>query len=344
MDREITQPIAIADAAGRLRRDAVGWARQPIFQCGFSPGVSRVERWSYWGVLNRECALTVLVADLGGLFGFALVSFVELRGESRPIDRLYLRPRGLPGFSGWLGDTTREDFVLDVPRLQLALLHQGETMRIESRARTLFGKTLAIDLVVDRPRAHETVNVLVPWDDERFHFTSKQQALATRGTVTLHNGRVFSFGPENQSFACLDFGRGRWPRSIDWNWGFASARLPSGQTLGFNLGGKWTDGTGVTENGVVLDGKLHKLSEPVDFRYDTRDFKKTWRIQSRDTDRVTLALTPIRHRAVRLPLGVIGAELHQMLGRYDGTVIDGDGKRIVVDDVVGLAESFRAYW
>lgn len=340
MEHEIKQPIAIADATGRLRRDAIGWARQPIFQCGLARGVSRVERWSYWGILNRECALTVLIADIGGLFGFALLSFVELRGDAPPVDRLYLRPRGLPVS---LGDTTREDFVLDVPRLQLALVHRDETMRIESRARTLLGKRIAIDLVVDRPLAHETVNVVVPWDDERFHFTSKQQALATRGSVTI-DGRVFSFGAANQSFACLDFGRGRWPRSIDWNWGFASARLPSGRTLGFNLGGKWTDGTGVTENGIVLDGKLHKLAEPVDFRYDTGDFLQPWRVRSRGTDRVALTLTPLRHRAVRLPLGVLGAELHQMLGRYDGTLVDGDGNRIVIDDVVGLAESFRAHW
>ena len=32
-----------------------------------------------------------------------------------------------------------------------------------------------------------------------------------------------------------------------------------GRVLGFNLGGAWTDGTGMTENGICLDGRLSKI-------------------------------------------------------------------------------------
>ena len=33
---------------------------------------------------------------------------------------------------------------------------------------------LAIDLVVARPAGHESLNVVIPWSERRFQFTSKQ--------------------------------------------------------------------------------------------------------------------------------------------------------------------------
>jgi hypothetical protein len=338
MEREITQPVDIAHPDGRLCRDAVGWARHPIHRTAFGAGVPRVARWNYWCLANRECALTLLFADVG-YAGIVLVSFADYAVPS-PVERLYVRPGGLP-FP--MPDTPRGDVSIDTRRLALAMRAVGdEEMRVEGHARTLLGKRLAIDLVVMRPPAHETINVLVPWDETRFQFTSKQQALPVRGTVRL-DAREYRFTEANDSFACLDFGRGRWPRGIEWNWAFASGRCGA-RTIGLNFGGTWTDGTGVTENGVVIDGRLHKVSDDVEFVFDRRAFMNPWRVRSRGSSRVDLRFSPMRQRSVNVPLGLAGVRLAQMMGTFSGTFEADGGERIEIADLVGLAEWLRARW
>jgi hypothetical protein len=333
VERELVAPVDLASVDGRLRPEALGWARHPLQRCNLMRGVSRFARWNYWCISSRTHALTLLIADVG-FFGSVLVSFLDFAARG-PVERVYVRPGGLPHE---LPATPRGDVVIDVSRLKLAMRTQGEQMRVEGEARTLFGKRIAIDLSVERPLGHETVNLIVPWDETRFHFTSKQQALPARGVVRV-GAHDHVFDASNQSFACLDFGRGRWPSSIEWDWAFASARH-DGRTIGLNLGGRWTDGTGVTENGMVVDGRVHKIADAVDFSYDRRDFMKPWRIRTRSESRVDLRFAPMRERKVKLPLGL--AELHQMMGVFSGTVVDDAGTRVVIDDMVGLAESVSA--
>src|SRR5882672_5131582 len=286
MEREIREAIDIADAEGRLVREAVGWARHPIFGCRLAPGLKRVHRWNHWCLTTRACALQITIADVGFL-GLVIVSFLDFAARS-PVERVYLRPRGLPAP---MPETPRGDIAISARRLSLEMRMHGEQMQIRGEARTLFGKRIAIDLLVDRPLAHETLNVLVPFDDTRFQFTSKQQALPVRGSVRV-DSREYRFEPAGEAFACLDFGRGRWPSRIEWYWAFASG-VRGGRTIGLNLGGKWTDGTGVTENGFVIDGRLQKISDDVDFEPDPRSFMWPWRIRTRGSGRVDLTFTPM---------------------------------------------------
>jgi hypothetical protein len=337
VERELTAPVDIAHPDGRLRREAVGWARHPIHRCNLPRGLPRVHAWNYWCVTSTEGALSLLVADVG-FAGFALVSFLDYAAGA-PVECVYVRPAGL---RDQMPPGPRGNVVVDARRLHLSMCDVGEELRIVGAARTLLGTRIAIDLSVERPLAHETLNVLVPFDDERFQFTSKQQGLPARGSVRV-GARAYHFGEDTESFACLDFGRGRWPRRIHWNWAFASCRR-DGRTLGFNLGGKWTDGTGVTENGVVLDGRLHKVAEPVDFDYDARAYRDPWRIHTREGGRVELRFVPMRERAVRIPLGLVSVDLHQMMGWFSGVLVDDAGERVAVDRVLGLAETFRGRW
>jgi len=59
------------------------------------------------------------------------------------------------------------------------------------------------------PAGHETLNVVIPWSDSLYQFTSKHQARLAHGTL--------------------------------------------------QVGGKWTVGTGATENGVFVDGRFSKI-------------------------------------------------------------------------------------
>lgn len=337
VERELTAPVDLIHPDGRLRPEAHGWARHPLQRCNIPRTMARAARWDYWCVTSRTSALTLLVADVG-YAGVVLVSFLDFAARA-PVERVYVRPRGLPSP---MPTSPRGDFAIDVARLRLSMRMVGDALHVVGRARPLLGPPLEVDLVIDRPASHETLNVLVPWDETHFQFTSKQQALPARGVVKV-GAREHRFGPDNQGFACMDFGCGRWPRRIEWDWAFASTRAGD-HTIGLNLGGRWTEGTGVTENGVVIDGRIHKVSEAVDFDYDRRDFMRPWRIRTRSGGRVDLRFEPIRERAVKVPLGLLAVEVHQMMGRFTGAVVDDHGHRVALDDVVGLAESVRGRW
>ena len=102
-------------------------------------------------------------------------------------------------------------------------------------------RPLSAHFIITTPPNHDTLNVVVPWDERTFQFTSKQNTLPAQGLVTIDGQKTLFDGP--QSFACLDFGRGIWPRNCRWNWGSASGNQ-NGRIIGLNLGGQWTDGTG----------------------------------------------------------------------------------------------------
>ena len=50
--------------------------------------------------------------------------------------------------------------------------------------------------------------------------------------------------PKPHSFATMDHGRGRWPYDARWNWG-AGSGFDGVRRMGLQVGGRWTDGTGV---------------------------------------------------------------------------------------------------
>ena len=82
-------------------------------------------------------------------------------------------------------------------------------------------------------------------------------------------------------FRCLisDAGFGR--VNARWNWAMASQRL-GGRRIGLNFGGQWTDGTGMTENAIFVDGQMTKVHEDVVFSLMTMKFYMTpWKIRTK---------------------------------------------------------------
>jgi hypothetical protein len=125
---------------------------------------------------------------------------------------------------------------------------------------------------------------------------------------------------EEDSFAVLDHGRGRWPYRMVWNWAAGSA---PGRAI--QLGGKWTDGTGMTENALFVDGRLHKIGEELAWHYDRADWLRPWRITG---ERVAAEFTPFHEKISRTELGVVGSETHQCFGHFrPSSAGDGDARR-----------------
>src|SRR4029079_17661801 len=125
-------------------------------------------------------------------------------------------------------------------------IHAGWTER-EGRPGRLGGP-------VGLPPGHESLNVVIPWSDELFNFTSKHQARAAEGVLVIGGERRPIGGGAGDAWGVLDGGRGRWPSEIAWNWGGGAGRVGN-HVIGLQVGGKWTGGTGVTEDGRLGRGR-----------------------------------------------------------------------------------------
>jgi hypothetical protein len=310
-ERELIEPVKLCTPDGRLDRAAVGWSRRPLHRCNLSGRFPRKKRWDWWGLTDEKWFITLLVADIDWLGG-ALLDVVDLE-TGRKFFRVAPRPFGagvrLPEEVGGAP--------IDCSGLGLSVEMAPCDGGVELRARA---SGVQLDVRVDR-RGRDTLNVVVPWDDRRFQFTSKQIGLPATGTITWGERTIQLDGAAN-----LDFGRGTWPSDTRWNWaaGF-------GRDLAFNLGGRWTDGTGVTENGLFINGRLHKISETV--RFDER--ANEWRIRS-DGSAVDLRFIPAHRRKIGFRPA---PRLHWCAGRFHGRILDQ-----TIDGLFGWAEDFAARW
>lgn len=323
-DRELTEAVALCTRDGRLAPEAPGWSRRPLHDCAIPGRWGRRKRWHHWCITTGRFAVTVTLADLDYLGIAALVAIDLERGTT--VRRFAARPLGLGAV------------LPDGPTGRVALRLPGLAFDLEDRiaGATLHaaGRGLSLDATITRPPGEDTLNVVVPWDERTFQFTSKQTALPARGALRI-GGRTVELGDD--ALATLDFGRGVWPYRTAWNWGAASG-VQDGRRIGFNLGARWTAGTGTHENAVTVDGRLRRLDDSVRFRYDRRDPLRPWQVAS-SSGEVELELTPSVGQRLRLPLGVIGAELDLCFGRYRGRIGD-----LVVRDLVGWAEELHARW
>jgi len=336
-ERELVRPVLECLPDGRLNPEAVGWSRVPLHRCNLRGRRLRQKRWDYWCVTSDTHLLSITYADLGYV-GLVNARFLDFASREQ-IDRPMMIPFAI-GFSQ--PDTVAGGdirFVRKGLRVEVLESKQATRLRVAFDAK---GHHVEGDVEIARPPGHETLSVLVPWDERHFQYTSKHNTRPATGHATV-DGRVYRFGPENQGFGTLDYGRGIWPWQGTWNWAAASG-VQRGRTVGLNLGGKWTDGTGTTENGLCLDGRLHKLSETLVWEYDRNDWMAPWRIRAPRSGRLDLAFTPFFEESMKLELGLIGNELHVCFGHFAGTLVSDEGEVLVVRDLVGWAEEHRARW
>ncbi|MFO7273974.1 MAG: DUF2804 domain-containing protein [Bacillota bacterium] len=330
---ELMEPVLLCIPGGRLNPGAVGWSRRPLHRCNLTGHWLRKKRWNYWAITTETHLFSLTVSDLdyAGL-GFAYFLDFETREFT---EQTVLHPfgRGLT-----LPEDVEGEVRFDDRRLRLYMRDDGTTIRLIAESPDFGGVPLKADFTVTRPPGQESVNVVIPWSRNRFQFTSKQEALPARGEVRLGERRIAFDG-----FACLDFGRGVWPYRAFWNWAAASG-VQGGRTIGLNLGGGWTDGTGMNENGIVVDGRVTKIHDDLRFDYDPSNFMRPWRIRTRETDQVDLLFEPFFERVARTDALVVRSEVHQMIGRFTGTVVTEAGERIAIERMVGWAEEHRARW
>jgi len=196
----------------------------------------------------------------------------------------------------------------------------------------------SIAVFAEKPAGHECLAVVVPWTDRRFQYTVKDVARCATGTIAI-DGEVYDL-PAGESWAVLDHGRGRWPYDITWNWGAGSGRY-RGSVIGIQVGGKWTDGTGATENAFFVDGRMHKIHDDVTWDYDQADFLSPWSVCGGGLD---ARFVPFYDRVARTNLGIIAAATDQCFGVWSGTFTTANGEVIPFEGIEGWAEHVHNRW
>jgi hypothetical protein len=335
-EKELITPTKLCRADGRLNPEAVGWSRTPLHTCNLSGRWPRKKRWNYWAVTTEEYLFSATVSnvDYSGLVFVYLADFANDLFEETTLIVPLGRGCDLP-------PTVNADVRFDGKGMHVAMLQAEHGVDLAVELDDFAGQPLSDRFAVTSPPGHETLNVVIPWNERTFQFTSKQNTLPAEGTVEWGGETKRFSGP--QSFACLDFGRGIWPRDCAWNWGSASGRQNGNRRIGLNLGGQWTDGTDHTENGICVDGRLTKISETLHWAYDKSDFNKPWRITA-PSGAVDLTFTPFMERVAASDLWLVKSEVHQMFGHYDGTITTADGETLTIHKLLGWAEDHVAKW
>lgn len=335
-EKEIVQQINLCDDKGRLNKESVGWSRNTLYDCNLKGRWLRKKKWNYWCIISPECLFSVTISN-ADYAGMVFTYFLDLKTK-KYIEKTIMTPFGKGCI---MPSKVHETVSFANKKMNVQLKAEGNDTHIISSSPDFNGEKMAADFIVKFPKNHETLNVVIPWNQKVFQFTSKEEGLPVEGFITVGNA-TYNFSKDN-TFACLDYGRGIWPYKVAWNWANASG-IVDGHTIGFNLGAKWTDGTGMTENALLIDGKLIKLSENVIYEYDKKNIMKPWTIKTEITDRVNLKFDPIYERIAKTNLFIIKSEIHQMIGYFSGEIAAGAEGKIKFEKIPGCAEDHFGQW
>jgi len=339
-EHEIAAPVDLCSTDGhRLNPAAKGWSRSILHRANLAGRWGRTKRWDYWAIQSEDFIVAVTIADIDYL-GLAIVDWIEPKTH-RSGGRSVMAPLGrgvaLPDDAA----TGRLEF--SSVKLRIAIDYGEDATDLMASWTEKDGTDANLTASVAAPPGHESLNVVIPWSETQFQFTSKHQARPAIGSVTVGDRTYELGGAAGDAWGILDIGRGRWPYQTQWNWGGGAGHATSGEVIGVQIGGKWTDNTGFTENGVIIDGHLIKIGEDLEWRYDWDQPLEPWQVRSQD-QALDLTLTPLHDRHANTNLGVLTNEVHQVFGHWTGTVPDGAGSTLSVDAILGFAEEARARW
>ena len=337
---ELTEPVDLCDDRGRLNPDAIGWSRQPLQRANLRGAYGRKKRWDYWCFHRKDLYVTVTFADVDYLGISSIWIYEPSSGFEVSVEPPSPFARGFHHveLTGVGTMSVRNGSV------RLRLEDRDDATYITATGSSKQGP-VSIDVRVDRPAAHESLNVVIPWSPTRFQFTSKSNTRTVTGTVSAGD-RTWELGEpgDEPTYAALDIGRGIWKYRNQWNWASASGRGTGGELVGLQFGGKWTEGTGQNENALCVDGRLHKIHNELEWHYDWDAPMSPWRVTDPVNDLVDVTLTPDYDRYGKTSIGVLSMEVHQCFGTWAGRIVAESGETVHFDGLHGFAEEARNRW
>jgi hypothetical protein len=337
-ERELTEPVDLCTPDGdALAPSARGWSRHPLHRANLLGHHGRNKRWDYWAILAGDLVVSAVYSDVDHL-GLADVWWVDL--ATGTTGGAGVAVRGAEGIDLPERPGTAP-LVVDRDGFGLSITDDGSGTWFAASWTERDGRPATLDAHVALPPGHESVNVVIPWSDHEFNFTSKHQARPASGELVVGDQR-WAIGADGDAWGVLDVGRGRWPHEITWNWGGGAGRVGE-HVVGLQVGAKWTAGTGCTENGLLVDGRLSKLGHELEWTYDWDRPLAPWRVVD-PGGQLDAVLTPRYDKHTDLRGRKRSSEVHQVFGTWAGRLRTDDGLELSFDGVQGFAEEARQRW
>ena len=353
---ELTEPVDLCTRDGRaLNPLARGWSRTPLHRANLRGRWGRTKRWDYWAVLAGDLVFGLVYADVDylGLVGVWWCDLSTGRSGGRDVAVPFARGIHVPERSGdaplvYSSRHLNARFAPFGPGTGAEGRFGGRGTRLKLDWSERDGTPASLDVFIDEPEGHDSLSVVIPWNRRTFQFTTKDQALPAVGRFRLGDEQTdFGTRPDRPdlgpAWGVLDVGRGRWPYSTRWNWGGGAGTADTGERIGLQFGAKWTEGTGFTENGITVDGRLHKIGRELRWEYDWDQPMLPWRVVD-PGGALDVTLTPRYDKHTGTNAVLLRTEVHQVFGTWSGTVVGEDGAERTLHDAQGFAEESRSRW
>ena len=119
---------------------------------------------------------------------------------------------------------------------------------------------------------------------------------------------------------------------------------PTSTSSASSSAAKWTEGTGFTENGVIVDGRLTKLGHELRWTYDWDDPLTPWRVERSRRPARRSMLTPRFDKHTKVEALVLRSETHQVFGTWSGSFTTDEARSLTLEGLQGFAEESRSRW
>jgi len=341
--KRILTPGPLHDGLGRLVE--TGYATELIKtydRRSVAAKRRRIKEWDYYAICTDHFALALTI-DHNGYMTMDSISFLDFDQNAQTTKSVmglpFLSPRELPATSA------KGNVCVKTKDYMLSFENDGRCRRLTGFMNDFSGKKpimFTLELT-DAPK--ETMVIVTPFRDhpEAFYYNQKINCLRVEGVITLGE-KEYHCDPAN-TFAVLDWGRGVWTYDNTWYWGSASG-LVEGVPFGFNIGYGFGDTSAASENVLFFDGKIHKLSQVtfgIPMREGKEDYLSSWKFTS-DDGRFEMRFRPVMDRAAKVNVGIICSDQHQVFGKFNGTVVLDDGRKLQINNLMGFAEKVRNKW
>ncbi len=318
-----------------------GYATTPLFiydRNDITASKWRIKEWDYYAILQDDFGISCVIADLGysAMISAVFLDFVNKKVFKKTKLLWFVFGKLKLPWSSETGDVSYhgDGFDFDFIRLKdKRLIH----MAIKN---FLPGRDIDADLELEA-LPDESMVIATPFNSNRkaFYYNQKINCMPAKGSVKLGtDDYVFQ---QKKAFGVLDWGRGVWTYKNTWYWASLSG-LVDNERFGFNLGYGFGNTAKASENMLFYAGKSHKLDQ-VEFLIEEPDFMKPWRFVDNE-GRLDLTMEPLLDRQDSMNLVIIKNLGHQVFGKFYGSAILDDGRKIVLDGQIGFAEKITNHY
>ncbi len=331
----MSEKIPLCMKNGELNPQAIRWDTYPFVHAELYKHWGRKKQWMYWAVVCPKGVFATVIANadymkIGSVY-FALFN------QSQVIEKTQIQ---LTKKNIYIPPSPYENAYFKNPSMHLEYKVVNDKTSLNAQT-TIQNKNFSANIELHRDPSFPTLNVVIPWSSKRFQFTSKQIPFPAKGTVQFGD-ETFAFD-EKDTFACLDYGSGKWKYKTAWNWSAGYGNDINGRKIAINLGALWTDGTGQNENGLWIDNHFYKIHEELKFLWDNKSPLDTWKIKTKNSNSIDLTFKPFHIRPDSTNLIILKSEVVQCFGNFHGTIKVNE-EYIQIKSLLGWAEEHHARW